>query len=88
MNEDIDESQIDYESILDGIDFSAPSKETPVKEIKKDYNPFSKDAYKAYSTMDLRKQAEKTRKWLQKNYPPKPKEPRQLKEDPDSGTFT
>lgn len=35
----------------------------------------------------LEPELEKSRKWLQKNYPRKPKEPRQLKEDPDSQTF-
>lgn len=37
---------------------------------------------------ELDRECEKGRKWLQKNHPPKPpKKPRQLTEDPDSGTF-
>lgn len=82
MNEDTSDSENqDWEKILDGIDFNGTTdKEMPLEEaLKPPLDP------RTQSLID--KQVEKTKKWLEKNHPPKPKEPRRLKEDPDSGTF-
>lgn len=81
MNEETSDNEIeDWKKFLDGIDFNGP----PSQEPRKKTPNFPRDPQGQWL---LDREVEKTKKWLQKNYPRKPKEPRQLKEDPDSGTF-
>jgi hypothetical protein len=72
--------------LLDPLDIWSPRKETLLEPSRK--TPIG--MFESPSEMQrhqFEREAEKSRKWLEKNYPRKPKEPRQLKQDPDSGTF-
>ncbi|QLE46676.1 hypothetical protein FD723_41555 (plasmid) [Nostoc sp. C052] len=91
MNEETSDSEYqDWKKLLDGIDLNGtPGKETLLEETLLKKTPTgSFESPNQRLRRELEREAEKGRKWLQKNYPPKPKEPRQLKQDPNSGDFT
>lgn len=73
----------ELKKILDGINFNGShGKGIPLEERSGLFE--SPDQMLRH---ELKRDCEKTEKWLQKNYPHKTKQPRQLTEDPNSGTF-
>lgn len=92
MSDGMSDSEIeDWEKFFDGLDLFSDRPDDKVLPEETSGNGFFPHPDDRFKQM-LKRRAEKDMKWLRKNYPlvfqpPKPREPRQLKEDPDSRTF-